>query len=253
MTPLLPLDKTLKNKEIYELNAQQALRGYSFSHLVNVLYEYWRDYRFWHSIKRRILFPSWQSVLDTGCGLTSVLNVIRRDFPQLELTGVDPLMDEFRQFYGLDDSINWKRAYLENLELPDNEFGIVCCTNALDHVEDIEAALSEIKRVIRHGGMFLLTLDIFAKEKDRNEGHPYSFTKDALLAVLQRCGFKVVWSQLSRRKIGVMNYADLRIRQKMSRNGVFIRRSIHEQLRSYAKQILGRGALGELVLVAKNI
>ena len=253
MTKLNETVRTLKEKEVYELNAQHEWKDYRFPQLLDALYEYWCDYRFWTRIKQAVPFQRPRHVLDVGCGVVSVLNVMRRDFPHLALTGVDPLMDEFQRMYDIDQSIAWKREYLESLDLPAGEFDVVCCTNALDHVEDVGAAFREIRRVISPRGVFLLTLDVFAKETYRNEGHPYSFTRNSLLTLLQQHGFRIDWVRLSRRKIGVMNYANYRIRQGMSRMAVYLQKSVREQARSYAKQLVGRGALGELIITAQAV
>jgi SAM-dependent methyltransferase len=138
---------------------------------------------------------------------------------------------------------------LEQLSLPANGYDIVCCTNALDHVEDVEAALQEIKRVVIPDGVLLLTVDVFANEMLRNVGHPYSFTFNELFQLLRRCGFRVEWRRLSRKKLGMMTYAEYRLQRKMTDQAILLK-AAQEQLRSYAKQLLRRGALGELLLVA---
>jgi SAM-dependent methyltransferase len=176
---------------------------------------------------------------------------MRRDFPHLELLGADPLIDEYQKLYAFDPSITWQRKYLESLNLPDGYFDVVCCTNTLDHVEDVQAAMREIRRVMAPQGHLLLTVDVFAREKQRNEGHPFSFTMLSLIDLLRSDGLEVVWKRLNRRKLGVMNYANCRLGRGMSRTAVFVRKGVRAELRSYAKQFMGQGALGEMVLIAR--
>ncbi len=243
----------LKVKEIYELNAQREWNGYSFSRLLDVLYEYWCDHRFWTTLRQVIPFQTSRNVLDVGCGVVSVLNVVKREYPQLEMLGVDPLIERYLQLYDIDRRIRWLPSYMESLDLPSASHEIVCCSNALDHVEDVQAALHELRRVVTPQGTLLLTMDVFAAPVDRNEGHPFSFTVSSIATALRNSGFQIAWQRLDRRKLGMMNYANCRLRQGMTRKAVFLRRSIRQEVRSYAKQLIGRGALGELVLVAKAI
>jgi hypothetical protein len=85
----------LKDKEVYELNAQREWQGYVFPLLLDVLYEYWCDYRFWRVLKQIVPFGKIRNVLDVGCGVVSALNVIKRDCPILELLGIDPLIERY--------------------------------------------------------------------------------------------------------------------------------------------------------------
>ena len=48
----------------------------------------------------------------------------------------------------------------ENIPFPDGHFDIVTCINALDHVDNLDATIREIKRVTRQGGFFLLLVEI---------------------------------------------------------------------------------------------
>jgi ubiquinone/menaquinone biosynthesis C-methylase UbiE len=244
---------SLKDKEIYELTAQHEWQAYTSSDLLDALCEYWRDFRYWEKVKATVPIGNFENVLDVGCGVTSVLNVIRRDFPHINLTGVDPLMDEYLKMYGFDTSITWKRQYLEDLAFPSETFDMVCCTNALDHVEDVEAAIHEIRRVLSRRGTILVTVDVFAKSKMRNEGHPYSFTRPAIFELLREFGFEVEWMRLSRRKLGMAKYTRYRLGRGMSPTAVFWNAAVQAQIRCYIKQLLARGAIGELVLVASKV
>jgi SAM-dependent methyltransferase len=162
-------------------------------------------------------------------------------------------MHEFSRFNALDNSITWLDDSMERLHMPDSAFDIVSCTCALGYVESIETAIYEIKRVLNPSGLLILTVDVFAQWKERHELLPYRFTKESLWKLLGKCGFTVAWSRLCRCNVGVINYANLRIRRKRSRNAILLRSIVAKTVRSYTHQLLRQGALGELVLVAKNL
>ena len=48
----------------------------------------------------------------------------------------------------------------ESIPFQDSYFDIVSSFNSLDHVADIQASISEIKRVLKLGGFFLLITDV---------------------------------------------------------------------------------------------
>jgi ubiquinone/menaquinone biosynthesis C-methylase UbiE len=48
----------------------------------------------------------------------------------------------------------------EHIPLEDGTCDVVCAFNSLDHVENIHQTISEIKRVTRPGGLFLLLVEV---------------------------------------------------------------------------------------------
>ncbi len=112
--------------------------------------------------------------LDIGCGPISVLRwgVLQG---VLRVTGVDPLLDMYRmilQRHGLDGlpAIACQRAlniYAEALAsvLPPESFDIVFTRNAIDHVEDPIAVISQAEACLRPGG--ILVLDFHTREGSR--------------------------------------------------------------------------------------
>lgn len=47
------------------------------------------------------------------------------------------------------DRVNYVEGSLTKLPFDDNEFDVVVCTHALEHIKDIAKALSELRRVCR--------------------------------------------------------------------------------------------------------
>jgi ubiquinone/menaquinone biosynthesis C-methylase UbiE len=86
----------------------------------------------------------------------------------------------------------------EPLPFGDNEFDLVTCIETLEHVRDVQLALSEIRRVLRPGGTLALTTPASARWRVLFRGveHPFSphiraFTRRSLRTTLETMGFHI--------------------------------------------------------------
>jgi SAM-dependent methyltransferase len=96
-----------------------------------------------------------------------------------ERVGLDPVVPAYAKLGIANHAMQYCAANSENIPYPDGYFDIVTCLNALDHVDDIFTTITEIKRVIRAGGTFLLSVEI---------NHPPTPTEPVTVneAILQR-------------------------------------------------------------------
>jgi 2-polyprenyl-6-hydroxyphenyl methylase/3-demethylubiquinone-9 3-methyltransferase len=171
----------------------------------------------------------------------------------MKLCGVDPLISEYQKLYPLNPKIEWRDGYLEQLPFENESFPLVFCSNAIDHVENLDSAQREIRRVLRNDGSFILTVDVFADSlPPRNEGHPHSFTIHSIQKHASDHGFRVAFERLARRKIGMMRYAKRRLRNRKSRKQIYQIASTIELGRSLLKHIARRGSIGEYVMILKK-
>ena len=77
--------------------------------------------------------------------------------------GLDPLVERYRSF-GIDrHSARYVNAPAENIPYPDGYFDVVTSINSLDHVNDVDAAMREMIRVVAPGGLILLVVEIHPK------------------------------------------------------------------------------------------
>jgi 2-polyprenyl-6-hydroxyphenyl methylase / 3-demethylubiquinone-9 3-methyltransferase len=96
-------------------------------------------------------------VLDLGCGGGFVSEALVHS--GLEVCGIDPSEPSLMaaRVHALQSGleIDYRLGYGEHLPLTDSSFDAVCCLDALEHVTDLGAVLSEVARVLRPGGVFI--------------------------------------------------------------------------------------------------
>ena len=131
-------------------------------------------------------FYAGKDVLDIGCGPRGGLNwadMARRR------VGLDPLADDYREL-GIDSHpMEYIAAGAERMPFEDASFDIVASLNSLDHVDDLEAAIEEIKRVLRPGGYLVLVVEV---------GHEPTWSEPQMISwdVCARFGPEATWSAL---------------------------------------------------------
>ncbi len=111
-------------------------------------------------------------VLDVGCGPFPNLTA----FDDCERHGLDPLVERYRDAgYPLDAwsgrGFTYHQSGAEQMPFGDGFFDAVVSVNALDHVDDFEAVATEIRRVLRPGGLLRLQINY----------HPATVTEPVVL------------------------------------------------------------------------
>lgn len=247
----------VKPKEEEELHSQGIWQHYDFEAIYRCLREYWTLYRNYRDLQALIRERNRRCILDLGCGVISVLNLLRRDFPDRTLVGLDPLIGEYDDLYGLDPSIDWVQAYSERLPFGDGVFDLVVTSNTLDHVEELQTTLNETHRVLTRGGNLFVTVDIFtphsAEHRDRGDAHPHTLSPSGLRQLLKANQLAIQEHQLSRDiPKGFSEYLRLRIDEDWSQTWIQRLINPYYRLQSWTKQALNRGALGESIVVSEK-
>jgi ubiquinone/menaquinone biosynthesis C-methylase UbiE len=96
----------------------------------------------------------------------------------------------------------------EPLPFADNVFDLVTCIETLEHVRDVQLALSEIRRVLRPGGRLAMTTPAAGRWRVLLSGveHPFSphirsFTRRSLRTTLEAMGFHIIELDASHRTL----------------------------------------------------
>jgi SAM-dependent methyltransferase len=96
-------------------------------------------------------------ILDIGCGPCGSLEWANMAARRV---GLDPLARKYQQLVGQKHKMEYVTAPSERIPFPDAYFDVLSCLNALDHVDDFDTTVREIKRVVKRGGLFLLSVEI---------------------------------------------------------------------------------------------
>lgn len=86
-------------------------------------------------------------VFDVGCGLFETMPAYARDLRCAGYVGLEPLMTPVNRDY-----LCMMGAVAENLPLKDGVFDAILLATSLDHIERVDAAFAELKRILTDNG-----------------------------------------------------------------------------------------------------
>ncbi len=160
------------------------------------------DFYFWHVGRREILkeaiFRSGigvknLNILDVGCGTGGNI-ILLKEFGRV--TGLDSSEEalKFAKGRGFTQLI---QANATKLPLPDNAFDLVSVLDALEHIKDDSGVIREARRVLRPGGLLLITVPAYQwlwSQHDEAIHHVRRYAKKELIKKLKESGFEIVES-----------------------------------------------------------
>jgi len=98
-----------------------------------------------------------KKILDIGCGPRGSLEWA--DMAS-ERIGLDCLADEYLKLGSDKHDMTYINAPAEKIPFKEEYFDVISSFNSLDHVDDIDTTITEIKRVLKPKGLFLLITDV---------------------------------------------------------------------------------------------
>jgi SAM-dependent methyltransferase len=142
-------------------------------------------------------------VVDIGCGPIGLIHFIDNAAERIR---IDPLLLQYESRMTLPGPQLSMAGLGESLPLASGSVDIAICFNALDHMQDPPAALAEMRRVLRPGGVLLLMIHSFPTWArpffwvDRL--HPHHWTAPAFVAQVAKT-LQVERSETVRRRFEV--------------------------------------------------
>jgi SAM-dependent methyltransferase len=141
-------------------------------------------------LDRRLPGPG-RLVLDLGCGSGSLLDVLERRGQRV--IGIDVRPEGLARARKRHPDALLLRAEADRLPLRDGVLDAVVALDVLEHVDDA-AALAEVARVLRPGGLLLASVPAVPwlwSFRDEDAGHLRRYTRDSLVGALGAAGLEV--------------------------------------------------------------
>ncbi len=87
------------------------------------------------------------SILDAGCGEGFIDALMLKNYPDMKITGIEYTSEAIQIAKQMNPSVKYIQGDITNIQLEDNNFDIVLCTEVLEHINHPETAFNEILRV----------------------------------------------------------------------------------------------------------
>lgn len=145
-------------------------------------------------IKRLVLKKKPQNVADIGCGTGSLSADLLKS--GLEVTGID--IDKRAVKYCKDNvkGVKFLVASADKLPFNDDFFDIVIASDIIEHLDEEQTTLTELRRITKNGGNLLITVPAFSflfSKADQRAGHKRRYSKKSIIKLLEEAGFKITY------------------------------------------------------------
>ena len=146
---------------------------------------------------KNITLQQQSHILEIGCGTGITTQFIAKTFTESSIiaTDIDPEQIKVVQRRGMDSQVTFQVADVTKLPFDDSSFDVSFSIMVFHHIKDFSKAISEVYRVLKPGGKFLI-YDIPAKKWNPlfpyfEFGMPGIFSFREFMEILQKTGFRV--------------------------------------------------------------
>jgi SAM-dependent methyltransferase len=157
-----------------------------------------QDIHFWYRARkeliRKILLSATKKkdnkILEVGCGIGYNFDLLG-EFGEIEGFDNDSKVIDIAR----DRKIDISCTSLEDFDMPENYYDIICCFDVLEHIKDDRLALKKIRGGLKEGGVFIFTVPAFPSiigAHDLAMGHQRRYTKKYLRLKIRENGFDLL-------------------------------------------------------------
>ena len=146
------------------------------------------------------------TILDAGSGdginINFLLNFFQNRKIKIRLTALDYNKVRLKRLIKT-KNINIEYGNLLNIKHPKEKFDFILCSHVIEHIENCDVALKELKRVLKKDGFLILSVpnegcllsqirnNILQRKILKYTDHKHFFTKKSLLKLSKKAGFKL--------------------------------------------------------------
>ncbi len=138
-------------------------------------------------------FPAARSLLDVGCGTGGILASLGTTCANVALTGGDALLDALRYARARVRDVELLQLDIRSLPF-ERHFDLISAFDVLEHLDDDQHVLQEMRKAVRDGGGLLVTVpqhpELWSRVDDFSR-HRRRYRRRELIDRVQRAGFSV--------------------------------------------------------------
>lgn len=180
-------------KHIYDLRYEVDKTEWRIRAKRDIVYQLWEAFR---SVKQSSNISD-KKYLDLGCGTGVLQEEFEKKYPGTEAYGIDVMKEAIE--YCKKRGLNRANLY-DGKKIPfkDNEFDLLTAIDVLEHIEDDMFSLSEIKRVLKKGGLGIFIVPAHMNlwsTRDIRLQHYRRYEFGELERKCKEAGFKVLTSK----------------------------------------------------------
>lgn len=134
-------------------------------------------------------------ILEVGCSSGFMLRLIREQFPNAAVMGSDVVQGPLDRLANSLPNVPLFHFDLVNCPLPDNSIDAVVLLNVLEHIEDDTAAVKQVYRILRPGGIAVIEVPAgpgLYDAYDKALMHYRRYRLSALRGIVKKANFEVV-------------------------------------------------------------
>ena len=135
-----------------------------------------------------------RTFLEIGCGTGFVLSGVRAAFPSVELSGSEIFSAGLAFAAKRVPSARFYQMDARNIPFREH-FDVIGAFDVLEHIDEDEAVLDEVRKALRPGGGFLMSVPqhpALWSQQDERAFHVRRYTAAGLRRKLEAAGFEVV-------------------------------------------------------------
>lgn len=129
-------------------------------------------------------------VIDIGCGVGVFTNLVKKTYPECDVTGMD-ISDKAIEANKLEnDQIKYFQGYIGRLQVPEDYYDVVFCGETIEHLDEPQVLFNEAYKMLREGGKLIITTP--REDRINSEEHLWFFEQEDVEELFIKAGFKEI-------------------------------------------------------------